>query len=101
LISTEPTSLIEKQTNKYIYLFNIESTVPTVNNDSKIFMVSTTDFEKNPLLKYHPSAEDNRNIPKIRSKDAFSHINIFKTKIFLKLENHPTHMVTNSSETEG
>ena len=55
----------------------------------------------NIIFPHHLSAEDNRNIPKIRSKDAFSHINKFKTKIFFKFENHPTHMVTNSSDTEG
>ncbi len=67
-------------------MFNTGNTLPTVNDDSKIFMDSSTDFQKNPLLKYRPSAEDNRNIPKIRSKMQSSHINNFKIKIFLKLE---------------
>ena len=40
----------------------------------------------NIVPPYRPSAEDNRNIPKIRSKMQSSHINNFKIKIFLKLE---------------
>ena len=50
-------------------MFNAGNTVPTVNDDSKIFMDSSTDFQKNPLLKYRPSTEDNLNIPKIGSKN--------------------------------
>ena len=66
-------------------MFNAGNTVPTVNNDSKYLWIHRQIFKKS-FTEYRPSAEDNRNIPKIRSKMQSSHINNLKIKIFLKLK---------------
>ena len=75
---------------QYIYLLNRKAQCLLLTTIQKYLWFQRQIFKKSfaeiSSLHIVPSAEDNRIIPKIRSKDAFSHINNFKTKIFLSLK---------------